>query len=137
MYCMQHLIFEVNGANCKDQRKCNKQKSLSFWSWILNVFSLWCRRFFLNFPHVLHYQKFHIQRQTLIWTWNLNNNQRRIQHRRPPPPRPPFEIFIQFVLVTFDRITHIYFNWSHHTMFTIYTSFSTLNIKHRYVWREH
>ena len=49
--------------------------------------------------------------------------QRRIQHRRLPPC---LKFFWGFVFVNFDCITRIYFNCSHHTMFTKCTLFSTL-----------
>ena len=50
---------------------------------------------------------------------------------RRPPPLPLFKFIFEFVFVTFDCITRIYFNCSHHKMFRICPLFSTLTTKHR------
>ena len=60
-----------------------------------------------------------------VLIYNALNMQRRIQGT------PIFRIFWGVVFVNFNCIICIYFNCSHHTMFTIFTLFSTLTTKHR------
>ena len=48
-----------------------------------------------------------------------------------PAHRRLFRNFWRVVFVNFNCIICIYFNCSHHTMFTIFTLFSTLTTKHR------
>ena len=59
--------------------------------------------------------------------------QRRIQDRRAPL----FKIYLGFIFVNFDCITRIKFNYSYHTLFTIFISFSTLTKKHKVCVKGH
>ena len=76
---------------------------------------------------VLYRRKMMVYNNRYYW---LNLDQRRIQHRHA---------LLNFLGggVNFDCIIRLYFNFSHHTMFTICTLFSSLTTKYGYVWRGH
>ena len=54
-----------------------------------------------------------------------------------PVRAPQFEFVLGLFFVNFDCILRIYFCFSHHTVFTIGTLFSTVTKNIGYVWRGH